>query len=592
MTDETLNGVTDRQAEIFETIRELNTKTTRRATADELARIVSGDITTHTVKSHIRQLRQAGYGVEYDRSRMEYVADHPDEYDAGTRDEHEPETVDDLLDDDDPMREEIAREDEPDRWAADGEGQHPGDVGGTEAADAGLPDSCDYPECLCEPAECRELDDGEDAADELTIDSVTVDGQELDVGNVTVEGGSDDLNDREAYILDRLPASADELADDLDVSLTAVNAHLLSARSKGYAVKHDDENDAYYLPNGESKREIGSEDMGQTTRDANNWLDAAEDRQRRQLRGIDPVEADQQPEEHHEDVVAALSDVHVGQDVETHGGQTIYSEDEWREAYRLFGEKCLSIPDRMLAPHIEFDTFHLVLNGDHVTNENIYPHQIEDVGAYLADQIDIAVDELLPVIFGLADRYPVVNIVCQVGNHGELRADGQTRDANADLLVYRELKRHLSRSECENINFQIGSATPFTTFSTRGGEWRSLVSHGEAAYEQITGTSASDSQMENWLNASEPKIDTFYLAHYHEFRRAPVDGIPAIRTPSPKPGGPHEFEIGALQAAHAQPKLGYIHGVSDTRPITWSAVMDYESGSDPEHANERARRAL
>jgi len=572
MNDKAPDGITERNREVLDAIRSLNRRSGGRATADRIARYVGGEITNHTVKSHIRKLRQARYSVEYDRETGEYVADHPDGYDAGTSDEHGPETID--------------AEPDPagDPWRANGVGQEPylGRPDGCEHPEdcthpdcSCMPEGCTYPDCSCTPGNCRaegEADDGEAEGS----------------GPPDVDADAD-LNRRESYILDRLPASADELADDLEVEPPAIRAHIDAARAKGFAVRYDADNSAFYLPNSEAKRKIGSENMGQITREANNWLDAAEDRQLRLLRGIDPVTANQSPTEHGEDIVAVLSDVHVGQNVETETGQTIYAEDEWREAYRLFGEKCISIPERMVAPHIQFDTFHLVLNGDHVTNENIYPHQIEDVGAYLADQIDICVDELLPVIFGVADRYPTVNVVCQVGNHGELRADGQTRDANADLLVYRELKRHISRSEYDNINFNVGSATAYTTFDTRGGEWRSLASHGEAAYEQITGTSASDSQMENWLVGHEPSIDTFYLAHYHEYRRAPVDGIPAIRTPSPKPGGPHEFEIGALQASHAVPKLGYIHGVSDTRPITWESVMDYASTSDPDHATDRAR---
>jgi len=383
-----------------------------------------------------------------------------------------------------------------------------------------------------------------------------------------------ELKDREAYIISNLPSSEGELAEELGVPKRVIGAYIDEIEDKGYEIEYDEKNDAYFDPTGEIKQKIGSTNMGQITKQANDWLTATEDKQIRQARSITPVTAVQDPTEKGEDIVALLSDVHVGQNVTSHRGETVYGEEDWREAMRVFGHKCISIPERMVSPNINFDTFHLVLDGDLVTNENIYNHQVEDVGAYIADQIDICLDELIPVILSLAEHYSIVNVVCQVGNHGEMRAKGQTRQANADLFVYRELKRVLSYTEYENVNFQVGEATPYKLFELRGGEWDALATHGENAYEQITGTSASSQQMGNWLHGLDVQPDIFYLAHYHEYRQAPVDGIPAIRSPSPKPGGIHEFEIGALQARNADRQVGFIHGVSDKRRKTWESIID------------------
>jgi hypothetical protein len=66
----------------------------------------------------------------------------------------------------------------------------------------------------------------------------------------------------------------------------------------------------------------------------------------------------------------------------------------------------------------------------------------------------------------------------------------------------------------------------------------------------------------------------FYLGHYHEYRHAPVNGVPAIRVPSPKPGGIYEWKLGKMEARNAIPQIGYIHGVSDDRIQTWQTVID------------------
>lgn len=384
-----------------------------------------------------------------------------------------------------------------------------------------------------------------------------------------------DLTERETYLVQSvLPASTEEVAHELKISPRVADTHIEELQERGVPIEYDESNEAWYVPDGKAKRKIGSRHMGSITRRANDWLGAKEDLQIRQARSIEPVIAVQDPEEGNEDIVAALSDLHVGQSVEDENGEVIYGEDEWRAAVREFSHKCLSIPERMVAPHIEFDTMHLLLNGDMVTNENIYNHQIEDIGAYLADQIDIAVEELVQLIFTLSERYPKVNVVCQVGNHGEMRASGSTKQANADLFVYRELERVLYYSEYENVNFQVGDATAYKTFKLRGGKWNAFATHGQSTYEQITGTSASDSQMQNWLVGLEEQPDLFYLGHYHEYRHAPVNGVPAVRIPSPKPGGVYEWKLGKMEARNASPKIGYIHGVSDDRRQTWQTVID------------------
>lgn len=385
-----------------------------------------------------------------------------------------------------------------------------------------------------------------------------------------------ELTEREKYLLDDvLPADKEEIANELKISHRIADTHIAELQDeRNVPIQYDETNSAYYVSDPSVKRKIGSRHMGTITRKANDWLGATEDKQIRQARSVEPVTTVQDPTPGNEDIVAAFSDLHVGQSVEDETGTMVYDEPEWKEAVREFTQKCLEIPERMVSENIEFDTIHLLLNGDMVTNENIYNHQIEDISAYLREQIDIAVEELIQLVFTLSEHYDTVNVICQVGNHGEMRASGSTRQANADLFVYRELERVVHYSEYENVNFQVGDATAYKTFELRGGKWNAFATHGQDAYEQITGTSASDSQMDNWLVGLDPQPDIFYLGHYHEYRHAPVSGVPAIRIPSPKPGGIYEWKLGKMEARNASPKIGYIHGVSDDRRQTWQTVID------------------
>lgn len=389
--------------------------------------------------------------------------------------------------------------------------------------------------------------------------------------------GLENLDEQEEYLIDQvLPATTQEIADELQVPKRVAETYAENLTERCGAIIYDDDAGMWEVADPDVKMKIGSKHQSTITRTINNWFSANEDEMKKLREEMDGrVVAPQSPVNGNEDVVGVLSDIHIGQEVTDHNGQVIFGEKHWRASIREFKTKAISIPSRMVSEDIDFDTFHLVLNGDIVTNENIYDGQWQDLGKLVRGQINMAIDELVYLIRDISQYYDAVNVICQVGNHGEMRASGQSKEANADLFVYDGLERAVYWShDMNNVNFQIGKATPYKLFNLRGGKHTAFATHGEAAYEQITGTAASDSQMTNWMVGLEEKPDIMYLAHLHEFRDAPVNGIRAIRTPSPKPGGVHEFELGALRDRDATTKIGYLHGVSDDRVRTWGAVVD------------------
>ena len=65
----------------------------------------------------------------------------------------------------------------------------------------------------------------------------------------------------------------------------------------------------------------------------------------------------------------------------------------------------------------EYDTAHLLLDGDTVTGENIFSHQPHEIDLTLDEQIDLACKLYLEQIRRLSARFPSVQVVCQAGNH-------------------------------------------------------------------------------------------------------------------------------------------------------------------------------
>jgi len=106
-----------------------------------------------------------------------------------------------------------------------------------------------------------------------------------------------------------------------------------------------------------------------------------------------------------------------------------------------------------------------------VTNEGIYQGQFEDLDAWLDEQHDMLMEPLLEQVkaYPSASRQSTSSV--RVGNHGENRASGTSKQANADLVLYKSIRNAIAAvikfgegDAFENVNFRIGQARPYTNF--------------------------------------------------------------------------------------------------------------------------------
>jgi hypothetical protein len=212
----------------------------------------------------------------------------------------------------------------------------------------------------------------------------------------------------------------------------------------------------------------------------------------------------------------------------------------------------------------QYDTAHLLWGGDFVTNEGIYAGQFEDLDAWLDEQHATLITPLIKQIKTFATEFEQVQIVAQVGNHGQHRASGTSRQANADLILYKsirntiaELQRH--SDTLGNVRFVIGDATNYKNFEMRGGAISGHLRHGQHRRPQAE-TSA---RKKEWLNTLvDHDFDLAYMGHYHISGRIPWDGPPVIVSPSPKPAGEFVERIGGRMPSQQQ-GVASCHGVSD-----------------------------
>jgi len=413
-----------------------------------------------------------------------------------------------------------------------------------------------------------------------------------------------ELTDKEAFVVSQLPNDAAGIAQRSEAGPSAIKHRISSIRDK-----YEDDEIIEWVPrageykwNGDSevKKNLSSYHMGTITKRANNWLSREEDRLRHELEKVEIPDKPPDPDPSNEDVVLAISDLHFGDMVEDLSDGIKHNTDLVEMYVDHAFDKAFELIERQRQGGVEIDTLHVNLNGDIVTNENIYEGHFEVLDAFLDEQKDRSVECLEQNLLRAAGQFERVQVNCQVGNHGDDRASGSTKQANADLHVYRELaKRFATRRdelrdllerapdeaetgwieeslECyESFSFNFNNAKLMTKVQLRGGEWEGLLTHGQDMYEQISGTAASDNNVKSLMLDRETQFDIAWCGHYHSARKVNVMGRPIMRTASPKPpDGWAKAKTGAGQAPNTVHRIATLHGVSDDRPCTFYYEID------------------
>lgn len=360
----------------------------------------------------------------------------------------------------------------------------------------------------------------------------------------------------------------------------------------------------YYRPdeqehptNETSHQYTNTTDKAQITEDLNEQAQRMEQQLTALLAESQPAVADgglvETPS--HEDVVIHATDDHVGDLTEDEFGEVTYSPVVWRERRRKTFDTCFDLVDRQESAGYTFDNLHLLLGGDMVTGEGIYPGQAHDLEWPLDKQVEECAKFYMEQIRRAAAKFEAVQVVVQSGNHGELRFSSASGGANADRLMYLMLDGMVRQSALDNVTFVRNNSTHFTNFEMRGHNGH--LRHGNDSLEHI-GTSSGKRRWFNWRDKHQ--FDVAYRGHFHMFQYdtltrtyeeyqydddgnilTDADGepitetktqmLPVIMTGSLKP--PEEFEESI--ARWSQP-AATIHGVSDDRPVTWFFPVEFE----------------
>ena len=356
-----------------------------------------------------------------------------------------------------------------------------------------------------------------------------------------VEQGNDpkpeSLTDRELYIARELQtgATVEELAEDLDERETVVTQHLRDLKRSGWQVYIDESAEHVAIEGDHTLR--SSEHTGTRTRKANKWWEIRHNYLERRYKSLPDIQSTvASGDVGSEDWVVHMTDLHAGDYVRQDDGTVVYETAILPNVIDHITERAIDLSETHGA---EYSQAVLLWGGDMVTNEGIYEGQFEDLDAWLDEQVDTIHDPLLRQVEALANRFPSVKIVCMPGDHGDMRASGTSKQANADLLVFKSVRNTVAAmqkryNDLQNVSFEIGGARAYVNYDLRDGALTGHLRHGQDRDPQAKTSARLKEWMSTLLNHD---FDVAHIGHHHVSGLIPWDGPPVVATGSPKPSG-------------------------------------------------------
>lgn len=227
------------------------------------------------------------------------------------------------------------------------------------------------------------------------------------------------------------------------------------------------------------------------------------------------------------------TDSHFSAHVKNRKGETVYNT----KIARISTDQAFNwYVSQMLQGDRRIEEIVLLLGGDLMEGEDIYPGQAHKIDQTLDQQIQAARNCYFENIKFLKKTVDVpIKIVCVSGNHGNT---GTSSGLNADDIVYSMLEDMIDLSDLEDIKFVKSDRSDHTTFTFRN--WNGYLTHGENRMEHI-GTSSPQS---DWLAIKDEfGFDAGFRGHYHNQKIENVNGAPVIMTNSRKPGDDYTDKI-------------------------------------------------
>jgi len=329
-----------------------------------------------------------------------------------------------------------------------------------------------------------------------------------------------DLTEAQEAVLEQLPNDRETIADNLDISYRAVRYRFDAMEEKGYDFERDSEavwrfrgvSDREGLDEGPDTRDdephrVNTKHKAQHSKDVNDALANIEEEVKEAIGNVSSEYESHDVDSDGSTLVIPRCDDHFGCKVLKRSVNAEFTTS-------IAKQRISEIIDRAIERSKErgdVDNVKLLLLGDHIDGENVFPSHAAEVEKFLREQIKVGSAHYISEVEKLADEFNHVDVVTCPGNHGNI---GPV--TNADDIVHDMVELGVDLLDIDNVSFTRSNGS-YVNFNIRN--FDGYGRHGQDALQHAS-TSSGDDRWMNWKEDSD--FDVAYHGHHHSLRLEPV----------------------------------------------------------------------
>lgn len=220
-----------------------------------------------------------------------------------------------------------------------------------------------------------------------------------------------------------------------------------------------------------------------------------------------------------ESLVICVSDNHFGRIVKDEDGVEIYNMD-------IASQRVIDMRNNLFAQMTReqlsrIDEVVILLIGDHVDGEGVFPAQEMMLEDHVAEQVKRCTKAFWIMIKSFREKFPVVRVVTTRGNHGR---GGVSPESNWDVMLFQQLELLIDLEGDPNLTIK-NRYGEYNTVDVKG--WKGMIRHKAP---QQASTAAGAIKFAGWHGIHQ--WDFFCFGHFHNWGTMTWCGKPIIKNGS------------------------------------------------------------
>jgi hypothetical protein len=252
-----------------------------------------------------------------------------------------------------------------------------------------------------------------------------------------------------------------------------------------------------------------------------------------------------------------LSDFHIGRTITSPNNEEIYGVNIGIDRICQTSQKVAEILRSMGSN--SFDEGVVLLLGDHIDGEGIFPGQEMMLETHVSEQVKRVTRAMWRVIKDTRKMFPLLRVVTVRGNHGRTQASAE---ANWDNMFFQQLELLIDMEEDDGLTIK-NRYGEFNSVEVKG--WKGIIRHRAPGGAE---TPSAIARYAGWHGIHD--WDFFIGAHWHHWGATTWNSKPIFRNGSLI--GPDDYSE-KLAVSDCPTQLAF--GISETELPTFIYPMKY-----------------